>query len=84
MIAKSDLGYNVLVESDKYEIDEYFNLLRTKGWYDYVDAMVTPEENEEGVRIDNQLNFPRTIFASSIRCENMYELLGQVKFMRSL
>lgn len=84
MIAKSDLDYDVLVESKKHEIDKYFNLLKTKGWYDYVDAMITPEENEGGVRIDDQLNYPRTIFTSSIGCENMHRLLGEVKFMRSL
>ena len=56
----------------------------TKEPCDFVDAMVTPEEREEGVRVDNNLDYPRTILTPSICCENMHGLLGQVKFLRDI
>ena len=84
MVAKTDLEYDILVESRKNTLDDDFKLLKAKGWYDFVDAMVTPEEREEGVRIDSSLDYPRTILTPSICCENMHGLLGQVKFLRDL
>lgn len=84
MIAKTDLEYDILVESEESTLDDDYKLLKSKGWYDFVDAMITPEEREEGVRIDNSLDYPRTILTPAISCENVYGLLGQVKFLRGL
>lgn len=84
MVAKEDLDYDILIESNKDEIDYYYSLLRTKGWFDFVDDFVTPEHREEGVRIDTELKYPMTIKTPQICCENTLNLLGQVKSMRQL
>ncbi len=84
MVAKEDLDYDILIESDKDEIDYYYSLLKTKGWFDFVDDFIIPEYKEGGVRIDTELNYPMTIKAPQICCENTLNLLGQVKSMRHL
>jgi hypothetical protein len=80
MMAKQDLNYSVLIESNEDKIDYYYKKLKTHGWFDFVDDFVTPEHNEDGVRIDNELNYPRTIKVDKITCENTLSLLGQIKF----
>tara|TARA_Y100000593_G_C4215274_1_gene288888 strand:+ start:367 stop:687 length:321 start_codon:yes stop_codon:yes gene_type:complete len=79
MIAKQELSYDILLEAQKEDVDYYFNLLKKKGWFDFVDDFVQPEWREEGVRIDKELNYPKTIQVDSIRCENTLNILGQLK-----
>ena len=80
MVAKKDLNYSVLIETDKEKIDYYYKKLKKHGWFDFVDDFVTAEVREEGVRIDNELNYPKTIKVDKITCENTLSLLGQIKF----
>ena len=84
MIAQKDLNYDIALEADKELIDFYYHFLKKRGWYDFVDGLVTPEENEEGVRIDTSLSYPRTILTRHIRCENTTNLLGQLKSLREI
>ena len=84
MIAQKDLNYDVALEADRELIDFYYHFLKKRGWYDFVDGLVTPEENEEGVRIDTSLSYPRTILTKHIRCENTTNLLGQLKSLREI
>jgi hypothetical protein len=84
MIAQKDLGYDIALEADKELIDFYYHFLKKRGWYDFVDDIITPEENEEGVRIDTSLSYPRTILTRHIRCENTTNLLGQLKSLREI
>ncbi len=79
MVAKEDLGCDVLIESNKENIDFYYNFLKKKGWFDFVDDFVLPEWREEGIRLDTELNYPLTIKTEYIRCENTPLLLGQIK-----
>ena len=84
MIAKNELDYDILIESKENKIDYYYALLKRKGWFDFVDDFVVPEDREEGVRIDTELNYPMTIKAPQICCENTLSLIGQIKGMRRL
>ena len=84
MIAQKDLNYDIALEADKELIDFYYHFLKKRGWYDFVDGLITPEENEEGVRIDSSLSYPRTILTRHIRCENTTNLLGQLKSLRKI
>ena len=84
MIAQKDLNYDVALEAVKELIDFYYHFLKKRGWYDFVDGLITPEENEEGVRIDTSLSYPRTILTRHIRCENTTNLLGQLKSLRKI
>tara|TARA_Y100001938_G_scaffold119261_1_gene165131 strand:+ start:4112 stop:4399 length:288 start_codon:yes stop_codon:yes gene_type:complete len=84
MSAKQDLSYCVLLESEKKEIDNYYNLLKSKGCYDFVEEIVIPEWRVEGVRIDLENNYPLTIKTQYIKYENVLNLLGQLKSFRNL
>ena len=84
MMAKTELNYDILIEAQKEDIDYYFKLFKTHGWYDFVDDFIEPELRLEGVRIDTELNYPRTIKVSQIRCENTLNLLGQLKSLRQI
>ena len=82
MMAKSELDYDILLEAQKEDTDYYFNLLRKHGWFDFVDDFVQPEWRIEGVRIDKELNYPKTIQVDKIKCENTLNILGQLKGCR--
>ena len=84
MVAQKDLNYDIALETDKELIDFYYHFLKKRGWFDYVNDFVTPEDNEEGVRIDTSLSYPRTILTRHIRCENTTNLLGQLKSLREI
>jgi len=84
MVAKTELDYDILIESEGDDIDYYFHLLKGNGWFDFVDDFVEPRHRLEGIRIDTELNYPMTIRTPHIRCENTPNLLGQIKSMRNL
>tara|TARA_B100000131_G_scaffold225330_1_gene216944 strand:+ start:624 stop:893 length:270 start_codon:yes stop_codon:yes gene_type:complete len=79
MISKEELNLGVVIESKEEEIDTYYKMLKPKGWMDFVDDFVIPEWKIEGIRLDTELNYPMTIKAESISCENALSLTGQIK-----
>ena len=84
MMAKEELDFDVLLEAQKNDVDHYFNILKKHGWFDFVDDIVQPEHKEEGIRIDKELNYPKTIQVDKIRCENTLNILGQIKTFRDI
>jgi len=84
MVAKKELFYDVVIESEKENIDIYYNFLKRKGWFDFVDDFVLPEWRIDGVRLDTELSYPMTVRTKWIRCENTPNLLGQIKSLREL
>ena len=84
MISKTDLGYDVLIESEKEDVDHYHKILKTHGWFDFVDDFIEPRHRLEGVRIDTKLNYPRTIQTNKIECGNTLNLLGQIKSLKEI
>jgi hypothetical protein len=82
MMAKTDLNYDILIEAQREDVDHYFNLLKTHGWFDFVDDFIEPELHLEGVRIDTEWNYPRTIKVPQIHCENTLSVLGQLKELK--
>jgi hypothetical protein len=84
MVAQKDLNYDIALETNEELIDFYYHFLKKRGWFDYVNDFITPEDSEEGVRIDTSLSYPRTILTRNIRCENTTNLLGQLKSLREI
>ena len=82
MMAQKELGYDVVLESEREMIDTYYHFLKRKGWFDFVNDIVVPEWRIEGVRIDTENNYPLTIQVPYIRCENTPNLLGQIKSIK--
>ena len=52
--------------------------------FDFIDDIIVPEWRIEGVRIDTELNYPKTVQTKSIIFENTLELLGQIKCLRNI
>jgi|TARA_B100001105_G_C22069843_1_gene306080 hypothetical protein len=84
LVAKHDLLYDILIESEPESIDFYWKTLKKRGLFDFVDDFTSPETREEGVRIDTTLSFPRTIRSDGITVSSTPSLLGQLKFMKDL
>ena len=84
MVAKKDLNYDILVEAQRKDTDHYYHLLTSHGWFDFVDDFVEPRHRLEGVRIDTEWNYARTIKVAQIRCENTLNILGQLEELRKI
>jgi len=78
--AKVSLLMDVLIEVDQEMKDSYWSYMRRTGMLDFIEQMVTPEEKEDGIRV-NAFNspYPKTILTSSIRIENQRKILAQIE-----
>ena len=84
MVAKLNLDYDILIEAkNKKEIDKYYKILKDHGWFDFIDDFILPNQ-EDGVRLDTEMNYSMTIRTPYIRCENVTNLLGQIKTLRNI
>lgn len=82
MLAKENLQLNVLIEARKERIDKIYKNFKIRGLMDFVDDLIVPEYQIEGIRLDKELNYPKTILVKSITCENIINVIGQIKFIR--
>ena len=82
MEAKAGLNLSVLIEMEQDMKDLYYPYMKTLGLMDFVDQYVTPEEKEEGIRIDTELRYPLTIKTQTIKFENTLSILGQIKSLQ--
>ncbi len=51
---------------------------------DFIDDIISPEDREEGVRVDTVLSYPKTIIVKKITCENVVVILGQIRLLTEL
>ena len=79
MMASKNICMNILVETQAQQIDHYYKLLKQKGLNDYVMDFVTPDEREEGIRLDTESNFPLTVTTEKICSDNVAQLILQIK-----
>ena len=79
MMAAKNICMNILVEAQAQQKDYYYKLLKQKGLNDYVMDFVTPEEREEGIRLDTESNFPLTVMTQKINHDNVASLILQIK-----
>ena len=84
LVARKNLDYNVLIESERELKDLYFKFLREKGAMDFENEIIAPEDREDGVRIDISNNYSKTIIVGRIDCSNVINLIGQISFFRNL
>lgn len=78
-VAREGLGLDCLVESPCGMKDMYYHYLSRQGCFDYVCEIITPEEREDGIRIDTRMDYPMTIITRSITGQNCLGLLGRVR-----
>ena len=79
-VAKINLLLDVLVEVDQEMKDSYWYYLRRTGMFDFIEQMVTPEEKEDGIRVNTfNSSYPKAILANSIRIDNQRKILAQIE-----
>ncbi len=69
---------SILVEAEDYAKDIYYHFLQDNGLMAGVNAIVTPEECVDAIRLDKRLNYPNTILARAIKMQNSQNLLCQI------
>ena len=84
MVSALDFKQDVLIESEKEYVDIYYNYLKKKGLYDFVEEFIQPEWRVDGIRVDTELNYPKTIKTNYIRYENVENLIKQIKGLSSI
>ena len=72
---------HVVIESD--DPDPYYHWIKPRGGMDFVDDFVRPGA-EDGVRLDVEPNYPRTIVTDRIVPENTQTLMRQIRFAAAL
>ena len=80
-VSKCDYKLDVLLETEQEMKDMYWSFLNKRGMFDYIQYIITPEEKENGIRVDFELNYPKTVVAQKITLENQEELLKHIAFL---
>lgn len=75
------LNDDILIESD--DVDPYYHWLKPRGGLDFVEDFVRPGA-EDGVHLDVEPNFPRSVITDRIAPENVHRLIHQIRFLRGL
>ena len=84
ILMQSAIEYRIhpIVEVKKEEKDFYYKTLKTYGLFDFIEDIITPEEREEGIRLDVEYNYPLTIKLNKICFENPHEIVRQIDMLR--
>ncbi|MBE2214953.1 MAG: hypothetical protein IAE82_13860 [Opitutaceae bacterium] len=75
------LRVDTVIESE--HVDLYYRWLKMRGGMDFVDDFVRPG-SEDGVRLDTEHQFPRTIVTDRIVPENTQKLMRQIRYAAAL
>jgi len=70
------LRLDVVVESD--EIDTYYRWIKPRGGMDFVKDFVRPG-TEDGLHLDVQAQYPRSVVTDRIAPENVDRLIQQIR-----
>ncbi len=71
----------VVIESA--DPDPYWRWMRPLGGMDFIEDFVRPGA-EDGVHLDIEHNFPRTVITDRIAPENVHRLIAKIQHCRSL
>ena len=81
---KLNLHSDVLIESPIDMIDLNYHYMRSKGIFDYVDDIQPLFVKEDGIRLDVEPNFPKSVIVKAITFQNVRNILGQIKNLTKL
>jgi len=75
------LRQDVVIESQ--DPDPYFRWMRPRGGMDFIQDFVRPG-SEDGVHLDVEHNYPRSVITDRIAPENVHRLIAQINGCRGL
>ncbi|OIR07248.1 hypothetical protein GALL_105040 [mine drainage metagenome] len=70
---------DVVIESE--DADIYYRWIKPRGGMDFVQDFVRPG-SEDGVHLDIEYNYPRTVVTRRIAPENVHQLIAQIRSLR--
>ena len=71
----------VLIESA--DPDPFYRWIRPRGGMDFIEDFVRPG-SEDGIHLDIEPQFPRTVITDRIAPENVHRLIAQIRVCRGL
>src|SRR5882724_11335723 len=71
----------IVIESDNP--DPYYRWIKPRGGMDFVEDFVRPG-TEDGVHLDLEPNYPRSVITDRIAPENVHRLIAKIRFCRGL
>jgi hypothetical protein len=72
---------DVLIESA--DPDPFYRWIRPRGGMDFIEDFVRPG-SEDGIHLDIEPQFPRTVITDRIAPENVHHLIAQIRVCRGL
>jgi hypothetical protein len=72
---------DIVMESD--DIDTYYRWVKARGGMDFVKEFVRPG-SENGVRLDIEPNYPRSVITDRIAPENVGQLIQRIRGVNRL
>jgi hypothetical protein len=72
---------DIVIESE--DPDPYYSWMRPRGGMDFVEDFVRPG-SENGVHLDVEHNYPRSIITDRIAPENVHRLIARIRYCRGL
>jgi hypothetical protein len=72
---------DIVIESE--DPDPYYRWMRARGGMDFVEDFVRPGA-EDGLRIDVEPNYPRSIITDRIAPENVHHLITRIRGLRQV
>jgi hypothetical protein len=72
---------DIVMESD--DIDTYYRWVKARGGMDFVKEFVRPG-SEDGVHLDIEPNYPRSVITDRIAPENVGRLIQQIRSVQRL
>ncbi len=72
---------DIVMESD--DIDTYYRWVKARGGMDFVKEFVRPG-SENGVRLDIEPNYPRSVITDRIAPENVGQLIQKIRGVNCL
>lgn len=70
------LKAQIVIESA--DPDPYWKWMRARGGMDFVEDFVRPG-SEDGVRLDTEHNYPRSVITDRIAPENLQQLINRIR-----
>ena len=84
LLTADRLQLNTLVEILQPNKDAFYHQHKADGLFDFVRYLITPQEREEALRLDQQHQYRYTIVAPAVKFENVQQLIGQLVALNRL
>lgn len=81
LCSKERIGLTNIIQTEKEAVDIYYKWMRLAGLMDFVAAIITENEVEEGIRLDTEPNYPVSVIVERVDWPQLNLILGQIKYL---